>query len=66
MAFTVTYADGHVTEYTDRTKWTVEGGVLKLGAIEGQWTFMVSPSHWSTIDTDPGKSGSGADTSRNW
>ncbi|ODQ85327.1 hypothetical protein [Mycolicibacterium holsaticum] len=55
MAFTVTYADGTVTAYDDKTSWTVDGGVLKMGAVEGQWTFLVSPSFWSKIETDPQK-----------
>lgn len=55
MAFTVRYADGTVTDYDDKTKWTIEQGVLKMGAAEGKWTFLVSPSHWLTIDTDPPK-----------
>lgn len=53
MAFTVTYSDGTITSYDDKTKWVVEGGVLKMGATEDNWTFLVSPSHWSTIETDP-------------
>ncbi|MCX8556028.1 hypothetical protein OS121_13135 [Mycolicibacterium mucogenicum] len=55
MAFTVTYADGTVTNYDDKSHWTIEGGVLKIGAAKDKWTFLVSPSHWSTIETDPPK-----------
>lgn len=55
MAFTVTYSDGTQTEYDDKTKWTIEDGVLMMGAKAGAWTFLVSPSHWSTIETDPPK-----------
>lgn len=55
MAFTVRYADGTVTDYDSKTKFTIDGGVLKMGAKEGAWTYMVSPSHWIDIQTDPPK-----------
>jgi len=53
MGFKVTYADGHDAEYDSRTHFEIDGGVLKMGAIAGQWTLYVSPSYWSTIDADP-------------
>jgi hypothetical protein len=55
MAFTLTYTDGQESYYDDETKWEVEGGVLKLGREDGQWSVYVSPGHWATIEV--GKSG---------
>jgi hypothetical protein len=50
MAFTLTYTDGQESDYDDGTKWEVEGGVLKLGREDGEWTVFVSPGHWATIE----------------
>ena len=55
MAFKLTYNDGQESDYDDETKWEVEGGVLKLGHADGQWSVYVSPGHWATIEI--GKSG---------
>ena len=55
MAFKLTYTDGQESDYDDETKWEVEGGVLKLGRDDGQWSVYVSPGHWATIEV--GKSG---------
>jgi hypothetical protein len=50
MAFKLTYIDGQESDYDDDTKWAVEDGVLKLGRGEGDWTVLVSPGHWATIE----------------
>lgn len=50
MAFKLTYRDGHQDDYDDATKWEVDGGVLKMGREPGNWTVLVSPSHWATIE----------------
>ena len=50
MAFKLTYSDGHETNYDDSTKWDVDAGVLKLGREEGNWTVLLSPSHWATLE----------------
>ena len=50
MAFKLTYTDGQESDYDDETKWEVEGGVLKLGRDDGQWSVYVSPGHWATIE----------------
>jgi len=50
MAFTLTYTDGQESEYDDDTNWEVDGGVLKLGREDGDWTVLVSPGHWATIE----------------
>ena len=50
MAFKLTYTDGQESEYDDDTKWEVEGGVLKLGRGDGEWSVFVSPGHWATIE----------------
>ncbi len=55
MAFTLTYSDGQSTDYDDGTKWEVDGGVVKLGRDDGDWTVFVSPSHWATLELDTGK-----------
>ena len=60
MAFKLTYTDGQESNYDDETKWEVEGGVVKLGRGDGQWSVYVSPAHWATIEV--GKSG--ADTKK--
>jgi hypothetical protein len=50
MAFKLTYTDGQESDYDDSTKWDVEGGVLKLGRGEEDWSVFVSPGHWATIE----------------
>ena len=50
MAFKLTYTDGQESEYDDGTKWEVDGGVLKLGRKEGEWSVFVSPGHWATLE----------------
>jgi hypothetical protein len=53
MAFKLTYSDGQADDYDDSTKWEVEAGVLKMGREPGEWTVLVSPSHWATIEVTP-------------
>ena len=55
MAFKLTYTDGQESDYDDDTKWEVDGGVLKLGRENGDWSVLVSPGHWATIEL--GKTG---------
>ncbi|MGH3532877.1 MAG: hypothetical protein ACRDUT_04435 [Mycobacterium sp.] len=55
MAFKLTYSDGQETDYDDSTKWEVESGVLKMGHESGNWTVLVSPSHWATLELVTGK-----------
>jgi hypothetical protein len=50
MAFKLTYTDGQEAEYDDKTVWEVDDGVLKLGRTEGDWSVLVSPSHWAVIE----------------
>jgi hypothetical protein len=50
VAFKLTYTDGQESDYDDGTKWDVDGGVLKLGRQDGDWTVFVSPGHWATIE----------------
>ena len=50
MAFKLTYTDGQEAEYDDDTAWEVDDGVLKMGRKEGDWTVLVSPSHWAVIE----------------
>ncbi|MCW2554063.1 MAG: hypothetical protein JWR78_3844 [Mycobacterium sp.] len=50
MAFKLTYSDGQETDYDDDTAWEVDNGVLKMGREEGEWTVLVSPSHWAVIE----------------
>jgi hypothetical protein len=50
MAFKLTYSDGQETDYDDDTVWEVDDGVLKMGRHEGDWTVLVSPSHWAVIE----------------
>ncbi|MDT5014294.1 MAG: hypothetical protein QOD39_454 [Mycobacterium sp.] len=54
MAFKLTYTDGQESDYDDGTKWDVDGGVLKLGRQDGDWTVFVSPGHWATIELGKG------------
>ena len=55
MAFKLTYHDGQDDDYDDSTSWVVEDGVLKMGREEGNWTVLVSPSHWATIEVKKDK-----------
>jgi hypothetical protein len=55
MAFKLTYIDGQEDDYDDDTKWELEDGVLKLGRGDGNWSVLVSPGHWATIEV--GKTG---------
>ena len=55
MAFKLTYIDGQESDYDDDTKWEVDGGVLKLGRENGDWSVLVSPGHWATLEL--GKTG---------
>jgi hypothetical protein len=50
MTFKLTYTDGQETDYDDGTAWEVDDGVLKMGRKEGDWTVLVSPSHWAVIE----------------
>ncbi len=50
MAFKLTYTDGQEAEYDDDTVWEVDDGVLKMGRTEGDWSVLVSPSHWAVIE----------------
>jgi hypothetical protein len=50
MTFKLTYSDGQETDYDDDTAWKVDDGVLKMGRKEGDWTVLVSPSHWAVIE----------------
>jgi hypothetical protein len=50
MAFKLTYSDGQETDYDDDTAWEVDNGVLKLGRQDGEWSVLVSPSHWAVIE----------------
>jgi hypothetical protein len=50
MGFKLTYTDGSEAEYDDGTAWEVDDGVLKMGRTEGDWTVLVSPSHWAVIE----------------
>jgi hypothetical protein len=55
MAFKLTYTDGQESDYDDDTKWEVDGGVLKLGRGDGEWSVLVSPGHWATIELGKAK-----------
>ncbi len=50
MAFKLTYTDGQESDYDDDTVWEVEAGVLKMGREEGNWTVLLSPSHWAVVE----------------
>ena len=50
MAFKLTYSDGQETDYDDDTAWEVDDGVLKMGRREGEWSVLVSPSHWAVLE----------------
>lgn len=56
MAFKLTYSDGQESEYDDDTAWEVDDGVLKMGRKEGQWSVLLSPSHWAVIEVDGAQS----------
>jgi hypothetical protein len=56
MAFKLTYSDGQESDYDDDTVWEVDNGVLKLGRNEGQWSVLLSPSHWAVIELVGAKS----------
>lgn len=56
MAFKLTYSDGQETDYDDGTVWQVDAGVLKMGRKEGEWSVLVSPSHWAVIEVGGAKS----------
>ena len=55
MAFKLTYSDGQESDYDDDTVWEVDDGVLKLGRKEGQWSVLLSPSHWAVIEVGGAK-----------
>lgn len=55
MAFKLTYTDGAEADYDDDTAWEVDDGVLKIGRTEGDWTVLVSPSHWAVIEVGSAK-----------
>jgi hypothetical protein len=55
MAFKLTYTDGQESDYDDDTKWELDDGVLKLGRGDGNWSVLVSPGHWATIELGEGK-----------
>jgi hypothetical protein len=57
MAFRLTYIDGQESDYDDDTKWEVDGGVLKLGRGDGNWSVLVSPGHWATLELGTGGNG---------
>ncbi|MGE2729738.1 hypothetical protein ACQI4F_09675 [Mycolicibacterium vaccae] len=68
MAFKLTYSDGQESEHGDDTYWEVDDGVLKLGRKKGEWSVLLSPSHWAVIelgassskdDSDDGDDGDG-------
>ena len=50
MAFKLTYSDGQETDYDDDTAWEVDDGILKMGRREGEWSVLVSPSHWAVLE----------------
>src|SRR3954462_2965894 len=54
MAFKLTYIDGQESDYDDDTKWEVDSGVLKLGRGDGDWSVLVSPGHWATLELGRG------------
>jgi hypothetical protein len=62
MAFKLTYTDGQEAEYNDDTAWEVDDGVLKMGRTEGDWTVLVSPSHWAVIEVGSAASRADKDT----
>jgi len=65
MAFKLTYIDGQEDTYDDDTKWEVDEGVLKLGRGDGDWSVLVSPGHWATIELGKGKKDGKKDKPKN-
>jgi hypothetical protein len=55
MAFKLTYIDGQESNYDDDTKWEIDSGVLKLGRGDGNWSVLVSPGHWATLELGKAK-----------
>ena len=62
MAFKLTYSDGQETDYDDDTAWEVDDGVLKMGRREGEWSVLVSPSHWAVLEVGGNRPKDGDDT----
>ncbi|UXA17226.1 hypothetical protein [Mycobacterium sp. SMC-4] len=50
MAFKLTYSDGQESQHGDDTVWEIDDGVLKLGRKDGQWSVLLSPSHWAVLE----------------
>lgn len=50
MAFKLTYSDGQESQHDDDTVWEIDDGVLKLGRKEGEWSVLLSPSHWAVLE----------------
>lgn len=50
MTFKLTYSDGQESQYGDDTVWALDDGVLKLGKKDGEWSVLLSPSHWAVIE----------------
>ncbi|BBX20403.1 hypothetical protein CRI77_26600 [Mycolicibacterium duvalii] len=50
MAFKLTYSDGQESQHDDDTIWEIDDGVLKLGRKEGEWSVLLSPSHWAVLE----------------
>lgn len=66
MAFKLTYSDGQESQHDDDTVWDLDDGVLKLGRKKGQWSVLLSPSHWAVLEFvgssgDDGESGKDSD-----
>ena len=62
MAFKLTYSDGQETDYDDDTAWEVDDGVLKMGRREGEWSVLVSPSHWAVLEVGGRRDKDGGET----
>ena len=62
MAFKLTYSDGQETDYDDDTAWEVDDGVLKMGRREGEWSVLVSPSHWAVLEVGGRREKDGGET----
>lgn len=56
MAFKLTYSDGQESQHDDDTAWEIDNGVLKLGREKGNWSVLLSPSHWAVIELGGEKS----------
>ncbi|MGE2833756.1 hypothetical protein [Mycobacterium sp. SMC-4] len=50
MAFKLTYSDGQESQHDDDTVWDLDDGVLKLGRKKGEWSVLLSPSHWAVLE----------------